>query len=334
MQLKTSIFKYFIGFVFLFSYSQYAYCDSISANSLRPIVISEGFVNMKPINNIKIWNVEENFLVEEIVHKLKNDEISIAEQQVSQGFSHDYFWIGFYIENQCDSTIKLFLEIDNPHIDTIAFYKANLTNLTAERIGFGGDMIPFYARTIINRRFIFPIVLEKNESEFFVLMVDNQNVSVNFPLMLWNKFQFEKEESKTQMALSIYFGYLFSIVLLTFFVGVFLRNKILLSYTVYVTLFSVFLFVNIGWAFQFFYPEIPLINDVIRFPFSVFLIISFLIFSNYYIGTKQYSKVVVRIYHFIYFISVLNLILWSVFYDYFLTKHSGLLVSIQYLIRL
>ena len=94
---------------------------------------------------------------------------------------------------------------------------------------------------------------------------------------------------------------------------------------------GLYIFTSLGFSFQFIYPDYFPINDKIMFPFAVLLIISFTEFSNSFIGIKQYSKKLHHIFYFAYALSILNLIIWSVFHDYML-NFPGLLITIQYII--
>ncbi|RLD83871.1 MAG: hypothetical protein DRJ10_02625 [Bacteroidetes bacterium] len=332
-QLHTRIIFLIAYTFFLLVPIQKITADSTDIYNLQPIIINSDFQNLKIDSFIKIWQTEKKLKPEDLLELVNKNDIDAAPHVTSQGFSFNYFWIVFLLKNESNKTKNLYIEIDNPHIDTIVFYSYNPINNHCEQIGYGGDMIPFYQRTILNRRFIFPIKLEKNEEKHFLLLIDKQKTSVSFPLRLWDQFTFNKNEGISNLLLHLYFGSLLLVALLTIIAGLLFRNWMLITYAIYASLMGLFIFTSLGFSFQFIYPNYYPISDKIMFPFAVILIIAFTEFSNSFIGRKQYSKKTHRILHYIYAISILNLSVWAIFHDYML-NFPGLLVSIQYTIIL
>ncbi len=318
--------------VYIFSLfpSQKLIADSTDIFNLQAITINSDFKNSEIDHAIKIWQTPQKLKPEEFIQLVVENKIKRAPNTTSQGFSFNYFWIAFSLKNEGNNARNFFIEIDNPHIDTLSFFTYNLHANNCLKIGYGGDMIPFFDRTLLNRRFIFPIKLEKNEQKTFFLMVDKQQTSVSFPITLWDKKEFNKKESISNMLLHLYFGSLSLIAILTIIIGLLFRNRILITYSIYVVIMGLFIFVSLGLAFQFIYPHYEFINEKIRFPFSVILIIVFSEFSIAFIGIKEYSKKTQGIFYFIYVISLINLSVWSIFYNFYLINFPGLLVSIQY----
>jgi len=318
---------------FLLAPIQNVLADSTDLYPIQPITITNSFQGAVIDSFITVWQTTEKLTPKELINLGSQNKIGQAPQSTSQGFSFFYFWVDFSIKNESDTVKKLYLEVARPQIDTIALYEQTQGANIWIQTGYGGDAVSFYKRTTINRRFIFPIELKPNERKTFLLMIDKRKTSVNFPLKLWDQQVFNKQEGKSNLLFHLYFGSLLTITILTIVIGLLFRNKILISYSIYVAFMGLFIFTSLGFSFQFIYPEMPIFSSRIRFPFSVILLIAFMEFSNSFIGTNQFSKKVSRFFYILYGISILNLAIWLIFHDYML-NFPGLLVSIQYFIIL
>jgi len=307
--------------------------DSTDLYPLQPITITNSFQSAEIDSFITIWQTIEKLTPKELENQYLQNKIELAQQSTSQGFSVFYFWVNFSIKNESDTTRNLYIEIDNTQIDTIALYEQNIKTTNWTRTNYGGGAVSFYNRNVINRRFMFPIILKQNEKKIFWLMIDKRKTSVSFPLKLWDQQIFNKQEEKSNLLFHLYFGSLLIITILTILIGLLFKNKILISYSIYVALMGLFIFTSLGFSFQFIYPNMPILNSRIRFPFSVILLIAFMEFSNSFIGTNQFSKKISQFFYILYSISILNLAIWLIFHDYML-NFPGLLVSIQYFIIL
>ena len=318
---------------FLLSPIQSVLADSTDLYPIQPITITNSFKSTGIDSFITVWQTSEKLMPKELVNLSLQNKIEQASQSTTQGFSFFYFWVNFSIKNESDTIKKLYLEIARPQIDTIALYEQTRATNNWKQIAYGGGAVSFYKRTTINRRFIFPINLKPNERKTFLLMIDKRKTSVNFPLKLWDQQVFNKQEGKSNLLFHLYFGSLLTITILTIVIGLLFRNKILISYSIYVAFMGFFIFTSLGFSFQFIYPEMPILSSRIRFPFSIILLITFMEFSNSFIGTNQFSKKASRFFYILYGISILNLAIWLTFHDYML-NFPGLLVSIQYFIIL
>ncbi len=206
----------------------------------------------------------------------------------SYGFSKEFYWLKFAVENTENSKQELFLEINNPHIKYIEYYELNRDTYTLKY--HCGDYLPFDTRPIDNEKFIFPIVLSAKEAAHILLKVDKRNTSVSFPAYLWNQNEFIKESSKYKLIRGIFYGgfvfcFLFSTI--SFF---FLRKQVYLWYSLYILASSLYLFTTMGYSFQYLYPNQVIFTSFFRIVTLIFGAIFLLKFTQSLLGTKKYAS--------------------------------------------
>lgn len=253
-----------------------------------PIIIGENFEKTSLIEKTEIYYTIKKYLPGEVLLNPNNDVFKAPRNTYSPGFSLDYYWIFFKIINNSKSVKNLILECDNPHIDSSSFYikKGNLWQFIAE----AGDRMEFDARPIANRRIVFPITIEKQDTAIFALMVDKRIASVSFPLKIWDYTVFNNHERSNNLFYFLYFGGILFISVFSFFIGLIMKNIRLINYSIYSGLMGFYLFIALGFAFQYLYPNSIAINNYIRTQTVLLLLVSFLIFSISYLNLKKYFK--------------------------------------------
>lgn len=229
-----------------------------------------------------VFSSIENFSGVEAYQRMLQGQVDFESNKTSEGFSEKYFWVYFLIKNPYKQ--KLILELNNPHIDNTQLFEISNNSVTS--ISKTGDHLPFFSRPIINRRFVFQ--LSDQAETAYLLKVDKRFASVSFPLNLWRLRSFQNVESKSNLSFGIYFGILIFIAIVSFFVGIGLPDKLFISYSIYVLLISLYIFTQLGFSFEFFYPNIPVINSSSRVVLAVLLGSSAIDFFGRLLNIKTY----------------------------------------------
>lgn len=228
-------------------------------------------------------------LLEKTANELKRDDnIKWEENRASYGFSKEYYWLQFSIENTSTSKKKLFLEINNPHIKYIEFYESVEEDFKLKY--HCGDYMSFDSRPVDNEKFIFPIVLKSKQVVEVLIKIDKRNTSVSFPTYLWTQNEFIKNSGKNKLTRGIFYGgfvfcFLFSII--SFF---FLRKQVYLWYSLYILASSLYLFTTMGYSFQYLYPNNVVFTSFFRITTLIFGAIFLLKFTQNLLKTKEYTK--------------------------------------------
>ena len=208
----------------------------------------------------RVFRTAENITASEAYKRITSHQLEEIKSKTSLGFQQDYFWILFSLHAEHEGTFSI--ELDNPHIDSLAFY--SIQNNQPELVAVGGDKIPFDHRNIKNRRFIFPIKLEANTPATYLLLINKRYASVSFPLRLWEHDYFEYSENRANLLHGLYFGILVFVGILSLFTGFILWQYNFISYAFYVLTLSLYFFTQLGFSFQFLYPESIVLNNYTR----------------------------------------------------------------------
>ncbi len=240
-----------------------------------------------------------------------NDLLERGKQKSSQGISDSFFWVSFIINWNSNDIDNLLLEINKSQLDEILLYEKTTNGYSL--IGEGGDKDrTFYDRTILNRRYIFPL---KNTSKktCYLLKIENINKSVSFPLLLWSKDQFKTSEQKQNLFYIGYFGIALFLSFLAMLTGIIIKKKIFCIYSLYVIVLCFYISWTLGFTFKFIYPDIIGLNNNLRFllmPLGNILAIEFIILLLF---TKEHSPQLTKLFRYTQYLFAVMIILWFTF---------------------
>lgn len=245
------------------------------------------------INHAKVYKTSLDLNVRQIDSLVLTNAIKEGKQRESQGFSEDFFWVRFSINWQHTSPSTI-LEVNNPHIDRIELFKKENGNFTL--LGIGGDRhMDFYARTQINRRYIFNLDPERGVTTYY-LKIDKRKASVSFPLFLWEKQAFQIQETQTTMYHGMFFGFLALVFVLSLVLSLIFKNKLFGLYALYTFCMALYLFTTLGYAFQYLYPQHPNLNNYSRVILMIALSISGSSFLIRFLNMRKHSTFIYKAY--------------------------------------
>ena len=302
-----------------------------SFSSENNLVLSDNFMKMNLKGKVKVYKTRRKVNPEKFFQVHLDTFIkSVANNKLSYGFSNDYFWICFSIKNISPKSKSLILELDNPHIDSTYFYEI-LEGKSASLIGKGGDRMLFDERPIVNRRFIFPIEVKGMTTKHFAMMVDKRNASVSIPLRLWDSKVFRAHEKINNLFYLLYFGGILFVFLFSLIIGIIMKNRRLLTYSIYSGIMGFYLFIMLGFGFQYFYPQSDSFNNYIRTQMAILLLLSFIVFTLNYLQIKKSHKL--SYYNLIVIIIILSILLFlSVVLRNFAFSNIVILLKIFYIL--
>lgn len=237
-------------------------------------------------SELLVLDTAEILSASKAVHALKNLNISRTIQSTSFGFSEHFYWLYFKVKNYSDTTQRLVVVVNNPHINYIQLYEE--MKLGVQLIAKGGDGLPFMNRTYIDRRFVAPILLEPRTEKKYALFVDKRHASVSIPIQIENRQYFESESEKDLFTLGIYFGAILLIVLYSMIVYFKTKENIFFWYAFYIFFLGLYLFAQLGLFFQYVHPNLFAFSDYSRPLFVTWLSTGLVRFIQLLIRTKEY----------------------------------------------
>jgi diguanylate cyclase (GGDEF)-like protein len=169
------------------------------------------------------------------------------------GFSTSTWWVRFTLRNTGGAPRLVYLRQDYPLIDSLELFEPAASGWTRH---VTGDRQAFSSRDVKHKDFLFPLTLPPNSERTYFLRFASQG-PIDINLTLLGPDSLVEEISREQVAYGIYFGCVLMLLVWSGLVFVAVRDRAFLAYFVYVTAFGIYMTVNTGFAFQYFWPDSP-----------------------------------------------------------------------------
>jgi len=170
------------------------------------------------------------------------------------GFSPSAWWVRLTLRNEGAEPRLVYLRQDYPLIDSLDLYEP-LPDFTWRQHATG-DRRPFGSRDVAHRDFLFPLTVPAGTERTFYLRYASQG-PLDINLSLLDPSALTAAVSREQIAYGIYFGCVLMLLVWSGLVFVAVRDRAFLAYFAYVATFGVYMAVNTGFAFQYFWPDSP-----------------------------------------------------------------------------
>jgi diguanylate cyclase len=149
-----------------------------------------------------------------------------------------------------------------------------------------GDKIPFTKRPIIHPKLLFPLTAGAENGEY-LLKIDKQGGSTNFPLYLWEKDSFEYHNTKEMLLWYAFMGSFVFFFILSIVSAKIISNHLFKYYSLFVLVVLCYNFITAGFSFAFIYPNNIWLNDVLRFLILPLFGFSYVSFTRYYFDVNR-----------------------------------------------
>ncbi|MGF1554910.1 7TM diverse intracellular signaling domain-containing protein [Paucihalobacter sp.] len=224
---------------------------------------------------------------------------TLTSENHSVGFTTDFYWVKFNIENNQNEKQIFYLETARPITDLVELYIVAKNDTIIHRTG---DQISYSQRKVKHRSSIFKIELEPSTTQQYFIHYKSDGETLNLPLNLYSEDDFWQMNYSQQLFLGLFYGLLFlaGIIYLFFFTS--LKEKTFLYYGIYV--FSIALLQGAldGFIFQYFFPSGGFINDravMIAALLSNFFLLKY---CEYFLKVDQKAKFFRKAYKVIYWV--------------------------------
>jgi diguanylate cyclase len=198
-----------------------------------------------------------------------------------------YFWLTFRVPEK-EKGKNILLELNSIHTDTAALYRVE--NGKSSLLAEIGDRIPFSKRPMMHPKLLFPLPATEISGEF-LLMIDKQGGSANFPLYLWERNSFEIHDSKETVLWFLFMGALVFFIAISILLAFIFKKQVFFCYCFFVFTNLCYQLLTSGFSFAYLYPNNIWMNDFLRFLILPLLGISFLLFTKYFFEiNRSYSR--------------------------------------------
>ncbi|MFP6848622.1 MAG: diguanylate cyclase [Pseudomonas sp.] len=186
---------------------------------------------------------------------------AVARRDASFGYSKQAYWLRVTLHNPTDRTINWVLLIGNPLLDSLDAY-----GLEGDRVYQAGDQRPFHQRWIDHRQLVLPFSLAANEERELILRMQTDG-SANLSASLMSAQAFNHHEQRMLLLQGLFFGALLVMMIYNLSIFLITRDRNYLWYSLFVASFSLYQFIQLGFALQWLWPN-SLTWQQMSFPFS------------------------------------------------------------------
>ncbi|TAE73653.1 MAG: hypothetical protein EAZ85_06480 [Bacteroidetes bacterium] len=212
-----------------------------------------------------------------------NNELKLSTQNPNDGY-----WIHFKIENTFEYPIDLMLEFGNPLLKELEFFEIKEKIETHKQTG---TRLPFASRILIHRNFVFPLYFKPKEQKIFYVYINNAGLSTSVPVKLLKPNFFWQLTYLNQTKLGAYM--MFIVLMSVFIIFLFVQVKnILVGYLgLYILLLGLWILNKTGFAFQFFWGNMPILAQNAEILISFGITLSSLRLIFHFLEEYEYSNI-------------------------------------------
>ncbi|MCU0390334.1 MAG: ATP-binding protein [Thermoflexibacter sp.] len=288
-----------------------------------PIVIGDG-QDVKSIGKevFLYKDSTQSFDIEIVSNNSFAQYFQISTQEIPNfDITSHAVWAKFVLKNE--SQERLFLEIDNPNIDSISLFYS-IGNQTIKRFPLTGAAFPVSSKNLFMTNFVFALPMEKGEVGTFYLRLKG-TFWLNFPLYVGTPQVIFPSINQKNILVIFYIGIMFSMLLYNIFILFLIRERQYFYYVLYVLCFLLLIFHGGGFSYFVFHSFRPYLDlYILLLLFSIF----FKLFSNRFLKLKQYSRFLYRIFQILVGIDLLMLLLYLIGYEYITKYFNNLFLSL------
>ncbi len=191
-------------------------------------------------------------------------------QAPSFGFSDAAFWLYLPLRNTATEPLHLVLRQSYPLLDHLEVWQVEGGRVL--RHWRTGDRLPFASRPIEHRDFLIPLELPAGAEQSLYLRATSSG-PVNLPLTLHEQHALTATLGGEQLLLGALFGSIALLAVCVALLYAFVRDAAFLHYLLYVSSYGCYMAVFNGIAYQYAWPQSPLLGSALQ---SVFLLLALL----------------------------------------------------------
>lgn len=272
-------FKYYLSLVGILLCLPFSVCSQTT-------IVLDDVVGLKDIGKQTYYleDVSLGLSIEEILNNdLQANFKNNAQETINFSSTASAYWLKFKITKTI-ADHHFYLNIGSAYIDSISLYEFDKNDkLISTR--HTGDDLSFSTREIEVGNYLFALDFDKDITRTYYLRVKSDQ-PLFFPLRVGTLPDFVAYEHDLDFLQGIYFGFM----LLIFFYNLFLyfstREQIYLYYIAYVFSITWFMASVFGYYFEYFWPDIPFLNQLVVVSSGLTMITATL-FTQKFLETKK-----------------------------------------------
>lgn len=201
-------------------------------------------------------------------------------------FTAKRYWLKFSVNNQSEFQ-QFILEVGRTVTNKVEFFEVKEGEVVHHFIS--GDDFAYDDKEIAHRKNLFPIILNKNETKTFYLMLESDGELLFSPIMVHERLAFFEQDFKDQFKNGFYYGLIALVVIIYFFFFVFLKDKTFLFYILYAFSQGILQFSLDGYSHHHFFPNGGYFANHVLLVFAGLTVIFLLTYVNNFLQLKETS---------------------------------------------
>jgi len=280
--------KYFLLFAFLLFFSQ----NVLFATTLKTLTVNKETTKVNLFEYIEILEDKNNILTIDDVTKQEYKEKFKPTSIIGNtfGLTKSAFWVRFSLKIDKNLSDSIYIELAYPLMDYATLYiPTKDQKFTAKETG---ELILNSKKEINYRNHLFIIPKTSNENIIYYMHVHTQG-STQIPLTLYTSSTLIEHIDKNNFIFGGYYGNMVMLMLAAFIAYLRIRDKLFLTYSIYLFSYLLFQLSMNGFSTQYFSP-LPLeyANKATLFTLA-FVVFGGALFSGHFlqIWSGKYPKV-------------------------------------------
>lgn len=193
-------------------------------------------------------------------------------------------WARFSVTNTGD-TLPLYLDLQYANISSLNFYEKRDSGLVL--LQESGNAIPFEKNRRLSPFYVCPVNLHKGETGTYYIHISSAHPLL-LPLFVENRISIDNSMGLQEIAVGIYMGIMLAIFLYNLFLYFSTKDNSYLVYILYLLFLGVAQITLAGYAFKYFWPSLPAVNNYALPVTSALAGILGIAFANFFLRIRLY----------------------------------------------
>lgn len=194
-------------------------------------------------------------------------------------------WARFSLVNRTEGH-ALYLDLQYANISHISFY--HLTDTGLALLQQNGNALAFDKSKQVSPYYVCNVPLFKGDTGTYYVKIESSH-QVLLPLFVESRFALDSSISMLELVVGLYMGIILAIFLYNFFLYFSTRDTSYLVYVLYLFFLGVAQVTLAGFAFKYFWPDSPQLNEYALPVSSALAGITGILFAIYFLRTRFYT---------------------------------------------
>lgn len=210
----------------------------------------------------------------------------LSNQKINISYSPNCAWIKIPLKSMLQFGPFNYVNINNPHINFLHCWiiKKDSIVLSFEP---SGDNLPYATRPLPTSSFMYPINGVDLKDCDLVIAADKRFTKLDLPIQFITENYFLQQGLTKNIFIGLFLGIGFFLLIFNFYLFVSIRQNLYGWYCLYAFTILFYLCTEMGLLFQYLYPMLPGLNDVIRPAVFASCLIPMLNFLNDLLDIKK-----------------------------------------------